>query len=56
PKIEAEITSLEKDLRQAQIVEQERRITEINRLLELLKARLQGLEKLENLKGDKVDE
>jgi integrase len=56
PKIEADITSLEKDLRQAKTAGQERRSTEINRLLELLKARLQGLEELKNLTGDKIDE
>lgn len=50
PKLEADIKHLQQDLEQAQVVGQERRVTEIDRLLELLKTRLQGLEKLENLK------
>ena len=49
PKIEADIQSLEEDLLQAQAAEHERRFTEINRLLTLLKTRLLGLEKLEKL-------
>ncbi len=55
PKIEADIKSLEKDLEQAQTAGQERRVTEINRLLGLLETRLQGLEKIENLKIKKAD-
>ena len=49
-KLETDIQRLRADLEQAEKVGQERRVTEINRLLELLKTRLQGLEKLENLK------
>ena len=56
PKIEADIKSLEKDLSQAQATEQERRVTEINRLLDLLRTRLLGLEKLEKLKESKANE
>lgn len=56
PKIEADIQSLKEDLKQAQATMQERRITEIQRLLELLKNRLQGLDKLINICGDKVDD
>ena len=52
PLIEADIRSLKEDLEQAQSAGQERRVTEINRLLELLTTRLQGLIKLENLKGE----
>ena len=52
PIIEADIQNLQQDLEQAQIAGQERRVTEINRLLELLKTRLEGLEKLENLTGE----
>ena len=52
PKLETDINCLRKDLEQAKTAGQERRITEINRLLELLITRLQGLTKLENLKGE----
>ena len=55
PKIKADIKSLEKDLEQAKATEKERRVTEINRLLDLLKTRLQGLKKLQNIKGKKVN-
>ena len=54
--IEADIRNLEKDLEQTQTAGQERRVTEINRLLELLKIRLQGLEKLKDLKGDRTND
>ena len=54
--IEADIRNLEKDLEQAQTAGQERRVTEINRLLELLKIRLQGLGKLKDLKGDRTND
>jgi integrase len=50
PQIEADIRSLEQDLEQAKALDRERRVTEINRLLELLKTRLQGFEKLKKLK------
>ena len=53
PIIGADIKNLKKDLNQAKTAGQERRVTEINRLLDLLITRLQGLEKLENLKGGK---
>lgn len=52
PKLEMDVQHLQQDLEQAQTAKQERRITEINRLLKLLKTRLQGLEKLRNLKGE----
>ena len=57
-KLETDFQQLQKDLEPAQITGQERRVTEINRLLELLKTRLQGLEKLEHLKlkESKTDE
>ena len=51
PKLEMDIQGLQQDLEQAQTAGQERRVTEINRLLEVLTARLKGLQKLENLKG-----
>ncbi|HCF29543.1 MAG TPA: integrase, partial [Cyanobacteria bacterium UBA11049] len=50
PKLEADTKRLQQDLEQAQVAGQERRVTEIDRLLELLKTRLQGLEELEKLK------
>ena len=53
PKIEADLESLEKDLEQAKATEKERRVTEINRLLDLLQTRLQGLKKLQHIKGKK---
>ena len=53
PKLERDIQRLHENLEQAQAVGQERRVTEINRLLELLETRLQGLEKLKNLKEKK---
>ena len=56
PKIEADINNLERDLEQAETVGQERRITEINRILELLKNRLQGLKNLKELKQEKKND
>lgn len=53
--LEADVKNLQKDLEQSQSVGQERRVTEINRLLTLLESRLQGLEKLQNPKEDKSD-
>lgn len=50
PKLGSDIQRLQQDLEQAKTAGQERRVTEINRLFRLLKTRLQGLEKLENLK------
>ena len=49
-KLEADYFYLQQDLEQARNTGQERRIIEINRLLTLLKSRLQGLEELENFK------
>ncbi|WP_196517902.1 tyrosine-type recombinase/integrase [Nostoc sp. WHI] len=49
-KLEADCESLYQDLQKAKVVGQERRITEINRLLDLLKIRLRGLEELQNWK------
>lgn len=46
PKIEADIESLDKDLARAKVTGQERRVTEINQLLKLLKTRLQGLNQI----------
>lgn len=50
PKLEADQQHLQQDLEQAQIAGQERRVTEIHRLLELVSNRLRGLDKLQNLK------
>ncbi len=50
PKLEVDFQRLKQDLKEAQIAGQERKITEINRLLKWLEARLQGLEKLQNTK------
>ncbi|MDJ0718472.1 MAG: site-specific integrase [Prochloraceae cyanobacterium] len=52
PKIEIDIKNLETDLKQANTAGKKRTSTEINRLLELLKTRLQGLNKINNLNGD----
>ena len=52
PKLKTEVELLQKDLNIAQIKGQERRVTEINRLLKLLKDRLKGLGKLEQLQED----
>jgi integrase len=49
-KLKADIQLLRADLEQAEKTGQERRVTEINPLLKLLNTRLQGLDKLENLK------
>ena len=56
PKLEADIERLEKDLEQAKTAGQERRVTEINRLLKLLKTTITGLKKLEHLKRPKNHE
>lgn len=53
PKLEMDIQRLQGDLKKTQIAGQERRVTEINRLLGLLTDRLQGLEELEYLKEEK---
>ncbi|MBW4561364.1 MAG: site-specific integrase [Mojavia pulchra JT2-VF2] len=53
-KLEADYESLQQDLKQAKTVGQERRITEINRLIDLLKVRLKGLGKLQNLKVEAI--
>ncbi len=49
-KLEVDCQHLQEDLKQAQTQGQERRVTEIQRILELLKNRLQGLVKLQNMK------
>ena len=46
PKLEADLKLLQQDLEQAQSAGQERRVTEIHRLLNLLRNRLQGLNQL----------
>ncbi|MBE9047872.1 tyrosine-type recombinase/integrase [Pleurocapsales cyanobacterium LEGE 10410] len=56
PKLLADYQLLQQDLEKSRKAGQERRVIEINRLLGLLKARLEGLEELENLNRDKVNE
>lgn len=56
PQLETDCQHLQQDLEQSQKAGQERRVTEISRLLELLKTRLQSLEQLQNLKGEKANE
>ena len=53
--LEMNYQQLQQDLEQAQLAKQERKITEIKRLLELLKTQLQGLINLANIKGIKED-
>jgi hypothetical protein len=55
PQLEADQKHLQQDLEQAQIRGQERRVTEIGRLLELLDARWQGLNELKTLKEKTTD-
>lgn len=55
-KLEADIKNLQQDLEKALSTGQQRRITEIYRLLELLNNRLRGLERLQQSEGDKTDE
>ncbi len=55
PKLEADCQHLQEDLKQAQATGQERRVTEIQRILKLLQNRLQGLEQLQNIKGEKIN-
>ena len=50
PKLETDCERLQQDLEKAQKTGQDRRVTEINRLLELLKNRLQGLSQLTKLR------
>jgi integrase len=50
PKLEADLKLLQQDLEQAQSAGQERRVTEIYRLLNLLSNRLQGLNQLPDKK------
>lgn len=54
-KLEADSKSLQQDLQESKNAGQERRVIEIDRLLKLLKIRLQGLEKLQDLKGEKTN-
>lgn len=56
PKIAVDLQQLKQDLKEAQTAGQERKITEINRLLNLLETRLQGLEKLQNISKYKAHE
>lgn len=56
PKLLADYQLLQQDLEKSRKAGQERRVIEINRLLGLLKARLEGLEELENLNRDKVND
>lgn len=56
PYIEADIHQLQQDLEQAQVAGQDRRVTEIHRLLNLLVTRLQGLEKLQNIGSGNANE
>lgn len=51
--LEEDLQNLQQDLKQAQNAAQERRVTEINRLLKLLQNRLEGLKELRKIKGDK---
>jgi integrase len=53
PKLEADIKNLSQDLEQALVAGQQRRVTEIQRLLELLNNRNQSLDELQNLIKDK---
>lgn len=55
-KLETDFQQLKRDLQQAQNQKEERRVTEINRLLELLKNRLQALEELEKIQGGQINE
>ena len=50
PRLEADFKSLQLDLSQSKSKGQERRVTEINRLLELIEVRLNGLKDLLNIK------
>jgi hypothetical protein len=54
--LEADFYELSQDLEKAQAANQDRRVTEINRLLNLIKIRLQGLEKIENLSKNKLND
>lgn len=56
PRLEADCKHLQQDLKQAQISGQERRVTEINRLLELLTNRARGLGELQELQKNKANE
>jgi hypothetical protein len=49
PRLEADCQYLQEDLQQAQATGQERRVTEIERILKLLQNRLQGLAKLQKI-------
>jgi integrase len=56
PYIEADVHQLQQDLEQAQVAGQDRRVTEIHRLLNLLVTRLKGLEKLQNIESGNDNE
>ena len=54
--LEADYQELKQNLKQAKTAMQERRVTEINRLLELQEVRLQGLKKIEEIKEHNVND
>ena len=54
--LEADRKRLQQELEQAQTLGQSRRVTEIQRLLELVKKRLQGLSELQNIKEEQLNE
>jgi integrase len=53
--LENDCQHLKRELEQSQQAGQDRRVTEITRLLQLLQTRLQGLEKLQNFRGSKTN-
>lgn len=56
PKLEADYQRLKLDLYQAENLGEKRRVVEINRLLELINTRLQGLKELENIQRGQESE
>jgi integrase len=56
PQLEADKQQMELDLERAQIAQQERRVTEIQRLLELVNNRLRGLAELQKMREENQHE
>jgi len=56
PQLEADKQQMELDLERAQIAQQERRVTEIQRLLELVNNRLRGLKELQKVREENQHE
>ena len=56
PQLQADQRQMELDLERARVAQQERRVTEIQRLLELVNNRLRGLKELQKVREENQHE